>query len=182
MRITARERDLLCIRRAWTASERRVVRNCFIGRCLIAIEPIICASVFAFIAIALVVRKQELAIVLSPILGLSVVCFMIYAVVLMIPPTRALLQSFSPIYIVDGYVRYRSTDGSSEEESNGYIAVLDDERRMLCEWPSFGKFALQDSVRPALVEFTHFGGIHCIDGRSTGVLPERVPSLGVGVS
>jgi hypothetical protein len=37
-------------------------------------------------------------------------------------------------------------------------------------------------IVPAHVEFSHYGGIHRIDGRSTGVLPARLPALGIGAS
>jgi hypothetical protein len=39
---------------------------------------------------------------------------------------------------------------------------------------------MTDSLRPALIEFSFYGGIHRIDGRSTGIVPESMPTLGVG--
>jgi hypothetical protein len=35
-------------------------------------------------------------------------------------------------------------------------------------------------VRPAMLEFSEYGGIHAIDGRQTGVLPDDFPVLGIG--
>ncbi|GAC1553369.1 MAG: hypothetical protein NVS3B16_27310 [Vulcanimicrobiaceae bacterium] len=57
---------------------------------------------------------------------------------------------------------------------------MSDECRTICEWPTLGERAIGDSVRPAMIEFTYFGGIHRIDGRSTGVLPESMPPAGIG--
>ena len=34
----------------------------------------------------------------------------------------------------------------------------------------------------ARVEYSEYGGIHRIDGRSTGVLPESLPTLGIGAT
>ena len=52
-------------------------------------------------------------------------------------------------------------------------------------WPSGRAWATSpfaDSVRPAMIEFSFFGGIHRIDGRSTGVLPETLAPMGVGAN
>ena len=35
---------------------------------------------------------------------------------------------------------------------------------------------------PAMAEFSEFGGIHKIDGKSTGVLPDEVPVLAIGIA
>lgn len=95
-------------------------------------------------------------------------------------PVRALVQTLSPIFVVDGYVRQRRPDRDSDLESNGYVAVLNEERRTIAEWPSVGLVALQDAVRPALVEFTVHGGILRIDGKSTGVATDAHPHLRAG--
>ena len=105
---------------------------------------------------------------------------MLYTVILLAAPLRALMQTFAPIYIVDGYVRYRGPDEHSECDSNGYVAVLDDERNAVAEWPSAGDSSLGDHIRPAMIEFSYYGGIHRIDGRSTGVLPATMAAMGVG--
>jgi hypothetical protein len=156
---------------------------------LIAIEPIICGTLFGAITVGLILiplpksarlDHHDAAIVISPIFGLVAVAFCAYAVILLVPPIRALIQTFSPIYIVDGYLRYRSPDRRTEADSNGYVGVLDEERRSVAEWPSIGDTPIPDSIRPALIEFSYYGGIHRIDGRSTGVLPESMAALGVG--
>jgi len=35
---------------------------------------------------------------------------------------------------------------------------------------------------PRLTEFSEYGGVHRIDGRSTGVLPDRIARFGVGIA
>ena len=117
---------------------------------------------------------------LAPIFGLICVAFCLYAVILLTPPVRALVHSFSPIYIVDGYLRYRTSDRDTEDDSNGYVAVLDENRRTVAEWPTIGDSPVRDNIRPAMIEFSFYGGVHRIDGRSTGVLPESLPNIGVG--
>jgi hypothetical protein len=176
------------VRRAWTKAERRVVINGLFGRLLIAIEPLICTVVFGALTVGLIFfrlpagtnpqQHRDAAVVLSPIFGLAASAFLVYAIAVLVPPIRALLQTFSPIYIVDGYLRYRRPDRHTEADSNGYIAVLNEDRRTIAEWPSMGEFEVPESLRPALIEFSVFGGIHRIDGRSTGVVPESLPSPG----
>jgi hypothetical protein len=182
-------RDQTLVRRPWTRAERRVVLHGLFGRLLIAIEPIICFLVFAALTAGLIffplpagakLTRWESAIVIAPIFGLAAAAFFAYAVVVLVPPIRALTQTFSPIFIVDGYVRYRRRDRESEADSNGYVAVLDASRRAVAEWPCVGEHPIADSMRPALIEFSYYGGIHRIDGRSTGVVPESMPALGVG--
>lgn len=175
--LTALERKHLLIRRAWTKAERRVVIQGFLGRAAIAIEPVVCGAVFAALTYGLVARGLWF---LTPIFGLAVVAFAAYALVMLLAPTRALLKTYGPIYIVDGYVRYREPDPKSDEDSNGYVAVLLHDKRLCYEWPSFGSRALPLGTVPALVEFSEFGGIHTIDGRSTGVLPKTHSILGIG--
>jgi hypothetical protein len=183
------ERSAVLVRRAWTSAERRVVLRGLYGRMLIAIEPIICGTLFGALTAGLIflplpesahLNHQDAAIVISPIFGLVAVAFCAYAVVVLVPPVRALIHSFSPIYIVDGYLRYRKPDRRTEGDSNGYVAVLDDARRLIAEWPSIGETPVPDNIRPAMIEFSYYGGIHRIDGRSTGVLPESMPAVGVG--
>ena len=178
------------VRRAWTKAERRVVVSGLFGRLLIAIEPLICTVVFGALTIGLIFfplpagtspqQHRDAAVVLAPIFGLAASAFLIYAIAVLVPPVRALLHTFSPIYIVDGYIRYRAADRYTEADSNGYIAVLNEDRRTVAEWPSMGDFEMTDSLRPALIEFSFYGGIHRIDGRSTGIVPESMPTLGVG--
>jgi hypothetical protein len=164
------------------------VINGLFGRLLIAIEPLICTLVFGALTVGLIFfplpagasaqQHRDAAVVLSPIFGLAATAFLIYAVAVLVTPVRALLHTFSPSYIVDGYLRYRRPDRHTEADSNGYIAVLNEDRRAIAEWPSVGDYEAPDSLRPAMIEFSVFGGIHRIDGRSTGVLPESLPAPG----
>jgi hypothetical protein len=182
------ERSTFVVHRPWTRLERRVVWRGLIGRLCIAVEPIICGLVFAGITLALLLApngtmtKAEAEVVLVPIFGLATLGFAAYAVFVMVAPIAALIQTFSPIYIVDGYVRYRRPDRSSEFESGGYVAVLDADRVQIAEWPLSGAASARDSTRAAHVEFSAYGGIHRIDGRSTGVLPETLAPLGIGIN
>lgn len=175
--LSALERKHMLIRRAWTRTERKIVLQGFLGRLGIAIEPVICGVVFAALMYGVLARGLWF---LAPIFGVAVLAFAIYAFVMLVAPTRAFLKTFEPIYIVDGYVRYREPDTDSEEGANGYVAVLTHDKRMAYEWPSYGDKALPLGTVPALVEFSEFGGIHTIDGRSTGVLPKTYRTLGIG--
>jgi len=83
--------------------------------------------------------------------------------------------------VVDGYIRYRRRDERSAEDTNGYVAVLTEDKSIACEWPTLGEIELTDQIRPALCEFSEYGGVHHIDGRSTGVLPAKVATFGVGI-
>ncbi len=69
---------------------------------------------------------------------------------------------------------------ATEADSNGYVSVLDENRLTVAEWPTIGEEPIADHVRPALIEFSYYGGIHRIDGKSTGVLPDSIPNIGVG--
>lgn len=186
--MSADERDTTLIRRPWRRSERLVVLHGFVGRLCIAIEPVICGLMFLALTIGMLVVHTDPArpdyhnmVVLSPIFGLGVVVCVLYAIGLMWSPARALRHTFHPIFIVDGYVRYRPPDAESPVDSNGYVAVLTEERHIACEWPTVGDIPLPEATIPALSEFSVYGGVHRIDGRPTGVLPERIPRLGVGI-
>jgi hypothetical protein len=180
VRLSALERNALLIRRSWTRAERRIVLHGFVGRLAIAIEPLLCASVFLALTLALVFNKNREIIILAPIFGLGVVAFAIYAVAVMFAPVRALIHTFRPIFIVDGYIRYRGRDARSDDWSNGYLAVLTDDGGVACEWPTLGDGDIPNHRQPALCEFSEYGGVHCIDGVPTGVLPDRIATLGVG--
>ncbi len=191
MATKARERETLLVRRTWTRSERRVVLSGLLGRVLIAIEPCMCFAVFGALTAGLIffprpagspMTRWEAAIVIAPIFGLAASAFLAWAIAVLYAPLRALASTFKPIYIVDGYVRYRRPDRESQADSNGYIAVLTADRDDVAEWPSLGNQPLADSTRPALIEFSHFGGIHRIDGLSTGVMPEKITLAGVGMN
>jgi hypothetical protein len=168
-------------RRTWTRAERRVVLRGFLGRLTIAIEPLVVAGFFALLPIGLLLRRQEIALLLAPIFAGAAIAFLAYAIVLIVPPARAVLATFAPIYTVDGYVRYRAAQAAPPEY---YVAVLSADREMLGEWPlhewpaSIGERELW----PVMVEFSRYGGIHKIDGRATGVLPAKLAPFGVGVA
>ena len=179
-RLSPLERETLLIRRTWTRAERQIVIQGFLGRLVIAIEPAICGAVFLALTLGMVFNKTNGIIILAPIFAVGVLAFGFYAFAVMLAPVRALLHTLGPIYVVDGYVRYRGRDATSEEDSNGYIAVLTEDKRVACEWPTLGEIDLPNLTRSALCEFSEYGGVHTIDGRSTGVLPGRIPSFGVG--
>ena len=168
-------------RRPWTRAERRVVLRGFFGRFTIAIEPLIVGIFFALLPIGLLLRKQEIALLLAPIFALGAVAFFFYAIFLIAPSARAVFETFGSIYTVDGYVRYRATDKDPPEY---YVAVLDDQRRLLGEWSlrQWPKSIGDRLLWPVVVEFSRYGGIHKIDGRSTGVLPEDIAPFGVGIA
>jgi hypothetical protein len=118
---------------------------------------------------------------LAPIFAFAAILFLAYAIALIAPSAHAVLETFAPIYTVDGYIRYRTSQKAQPEY---YVAVLSADRQVLGEWPlrewppSIGKRELW----PALVEFSRYGGIHKIDGRPTGVLPAEIAPFGVGVA
>ena len=99
-----------------------------------------------------------------------------------IAPFIAYAQTFKPIYVVDGYVRYRGPDDFSEPQSTGYVAVLFEDSQLCCEWEFFGKHRIPNTTIAAHVEFSEYGGIHKVDGKSTGVLPDELPPLAIGIS
>lgn len=173
------------LRRPWTAAERRVVWSGLMGRLAIAAEPILGTVVFALLTWGIYLRAQhteESIIVLVPVFAVGALGFTLYGIALMVAPIRAFLQTFAPIYIVDGYVRYRGPDAFSDEESTGYVAVLFENGDVACEWEAFGVDRLPDRTISALCEFSIYGGVHKIDGKSTGVLPEQTTPLNIGMA
>lgn len=168
-------------RRAWTRAERGVVLHGFFGRLIIAIEPLVAAVFFAILPIALLLRRQEIATLLAPVFAFAAVGFLVYAIVLIWPSARAVLETFAPIYTVDGYIRYRIGKSGQPEY---YVAALSADRQILGEWP-LGEWPRSIGDRdmwPVLVEFSRYGGIHKIDGRPTGVLPAKIAAFGVGIA
>jgi hypothetical protein len=187
-RMTADDRSEALIRRPWRRSERLVVWHGFLGRLCIAIEPILCGTMFLALTIGMFIVKTDPThpndhnmAILAPVFALGLVACIFYALALMLAPTRALIQTFRPIFIVDGYVRYRPPDAESAVDSNGYVAVLTEESSLACEWPTVGDVPLREMTVPALSEFSEYGGVHRIDGRPTGVLPDRIARFGVGI-
>ncbi|MBV8152666.1 MAG: hypothetical protein JOY59_13980 [Candidatus Eremiobacteraeota bacterium] len=102
----------------------------------------------------------------------------------MVPSTHALFETFSPIFIVDGYIRYRQKRIHPDAEPESLVAVLSTDRRVLGEWPlrEWPKSIGDRYEWPVLVEFSQYGGIHRIDGRPTGVLPTEISPFGIGVA
>jgi hypothetical protein len=117
-------------RRAWRPSERLVVMRGFWGRFFIAVEPLTIALCFTGLSIGLLLRHQEGAIFIAPIFGGAALLFYTYAVVLMMSVTRAVIESFGSIWVVDGYVQYREHLAPNRDPAY-YVAVLDEERRVL---------------------------------------------------
>lgn len=187
-RLTADERAKSLIRRPWTRAERLVVLTGFFGRLSIAVEPLICGVVFAAITAGVFAAPyisprwvNKDIVIIAPVFGLGVLACIAWALGVMLAPARALAHTIRPIYTVDGYIRYRGRDERSDADTNGYIAVLTEDGRVACEWPTLGSIELPNHTRPALCEFTEYGGVHAVDGRRTGVLPARFPTFGVGV-
>lgn len=179
--------DALLLRRAWTKEERQVVFQGLLGRLSIAIEPLLGCLVFTGLTFGMIWRAHhvlhgESLIWISPIFALGIIGFLIYAIAVIVPPLRAFMQTFKPIFIVDGYLRYRGPDGAAPQECSGYVAVLFEDRTLAYEWEAFGERRLPDLTLPAMTEFSIYGGIHKIDGRSTGIVPEKIAPLGVGLT
>jgi hypothetical protein len=153
----------------------------FWGRLAIAVEPLTIALFFTALSAGMLLRHQEGAILIAPIFGVAALLFLTYAVVLMISVTRAVMETFGAIWVIDGYVRYRASE-SKVREVTYLVAVLDEQRNVLGEWPLSQRPPALDRADPwpSLVEFTTYGGIHRIDGRSTGVLPDELPIFGIG--
>jgi hypothetical protein len=174
--------------RPWTEFERRIVWRGLTGRAAIAIEPLLGLAFFAFLTWGIVWRSQHVAddrtlIVLAPIFGLGALVFALYAIVVMVAPLTAFLQTRKPIYIVDGFVRYRGPDEDSDLHATGYMAAIFEDGTVAGEWECYGSKPLPDRQIPARVEFSNYGGIHSIDGRSTGLLPEvDLPLLAIGIA
>jgi hypothetical protein len=168
-------------RRAWTRAERRVVLRGFFGRLIIAIEPLIASVFFAILPVALWLRRQEVAELLAPVFACAAVGFLAYAIALIWPSTRAVLETFRPIYTVDGYIRYRI--GKSGEPEY-YVAALNADHETLGEWPlhEWPRSIGERDVWPVVVEFSRYGGVHKIDGRPTGVLPVKIAPFGIGIA
>ncbi len=173
--------------RAWTLRERRVVWRGLTGRMSIAVEPLLGFIFFALFTWGVVwrahhVKSDASLIVIAPIFALGAVAFFIYFVAVLVMPIIAYLQTYRPIYIIDGYVRYRPPDEDSSPGECGYVAALFEDSGVACEWPSVGMKPYRQRTIPAMVEFSVFAGIHKIDGKPTGVLPEDLPPLAIGIN
>ena len=175
-------------RRRWTARERRIVWRGLTGRMSLAIEPLVGAIFMALLTWGIVYRAQHVPsdatlIKVSWIFALGAIAFAGYFIALLVTPFSAYLQTFLPIYILDGYVRYREPDDKSREDARGYVAALFPDRTIAGEWEWLGNRRLPNRIIPAIVEFSRYAGIHKIDGRSTGLLPDDdLPLLAVGIA
>lgn len=157
------------------------------GRLAIAIEPLLGVAFMVFLTLGIVYRSQHVPadrdlIKIAWIFGIGAIAFAGYFVAVLVAPFRAYVQTFKPIYIVDGYVRYRGPDPTSELDGTGYVATLFEDRTLACEWECFGDKALPDRTIAALVEFSTYAGIHKIDGKSTGLVPDDLPPLAIGIA
>jgi|HubBroStandDraft_1064217.scaffolds.fasta_scaffold276084_2 hypothetical protein len=186
--MTAAERRALLIRRPWTPEERDIVVQGFWGRVAIAIEPALGALVFLVLMTGMLIRgirspdDMLWSLCIASVFAFGFFGFVAYGIGLMIGPLRALLSTSQPIFIVDGYLRSRPPDVRSEEDSPGYVAVLTAESDIAYEWPAHGNTLLEPSVYAVHVEFSEYGGIHKIDGKSTGVLPSGMTTLSIGLN
>ncbi len=173
--------------RTWTDRERNVVWRGLTGRMSIAIEPLLGVIFMLILTFGIVWRSQHVPddaslIKIAWIFAIGAIAFGGYFIAVLVAPVRAYLQTFKPIYVVDGYVRYREPDSKSEIDGTGYIAALFEDGTLACEWECFGAKPLPNRTIPSLVEFSTYAGIHKIDGRSTGLLPDDLPLLAIGIA
>lgn len=189
MRInTADPRWRMLARRRWTPAERKIVWRGLTGRFALAIEPLLGMLFMGLLTWGIVYRAQHVPsdatlIKIAWIFAVGAIAFAGYFVAVLVAPVVAYLQTFKPIYILDGYVRYREPDSSSRVDGCGYAAALFADRTLACEWEWLGKKPLPNVTLPALVEFSIYAGIHKIDGKPTGLLPdEEMPLLAIGIA
>ncbi len=173
--------------RPWTARERRIVWRGLTGRFAIAIEPLLGMLVFALLTWGIVWRAHHSSerdiVVLAPIFAFASLAFAGYFVAVLYAPVRAYLQTYEPIFILDGYLRYRGPDLRSQDHASGYVAVLFPDKSLAQEWEFLGDRPLPELTIPALAEYSVYGGIHKIDGTPTGVLPDAdLPLLAIGIA
>jgi len=175
-------------RRRWTPQERGIVWRGLTGRFALAIEPLIGMLFMAALTWGIVYRAQHVPgdatlIKIAWIFALGAIAFAGYFVAVLVAPFTAYLQTFKPIYVLDGYVRYRGPDERSRIDGCGYAAALFADRSLAWEWEWLGKRPLPNKTIPALVEFSLYAGIHKIDGKPTGLLPEGdLPLLAIGIA
>jgi hypothetical protein len=181
-------RALGLARRAWTDRERGIVARGLSGRMAIAIEPLIGAIFMVLLTWGIVWRAHHVAsdatlVKIAPIFAIGAIAFAGYFVAVLVAPIAAYLQTFKPIYILDGYVRYRERDARSRDDACGYVAALFPDASVACEWEFLGTKTLDQATIPSMLEFSTYAGIHKIDGKPTGVLPDGdLPALAIGVA
>jgi hypothetical protein len=187
MKLRKLKRRIQLASRPWTPRERQIVWRGLTGRMAIAIEPLLGMLFFAGMTYGIIwrarVSKPHDLWILSPIFGFIALIFAGYFIALLVAPILAYLQTYKPIYQIDGYVQYRGPDELSDLGSSGYVAVLFEDHELCCEWECYGMKALPNLTLSAMAEFSEYGGIHKIDGKSTGVLPEEdLPLLAIGIA
>lgn len=173
--------------RPWTERERLIVWRGLTGRFAIAIEPLLGLLFMTFLTFGIVYRAQHVPadrdlVKIAWIFGIGAIAFLGYFVAVLVAPFAAYMQTFKPIYIVDGYVRYRKKDATSEIDASGYVATLFEDQSIACEWECYGSKELPDLTIPAMIEFSRYAGIHKIDGQSTGLIPDEIPVLAIGIA
>src|SRR5208337_1531461 len=109
----------------------------------IAIEPLLGVLFMLFLTFGIVYRSQHVPadrdlIKIAWIFAIGAIAFGGYFVAVLVAPVRAYMQTFKPIFVVDGYVRYREPDAISELDGTGYVATLFEDRTVACEWECFG--------------------------------------------
>jgi hypothetical protein len=175
-------------RRRWTPAERKIVWRGLTGRFALAIEPLLGTLFMGLLTWGIVYRAHHVPsdatlVKIAWIFAVGAVAFGGYFVAVLVAPIVAYFQTFKPIYILDGYVRYRAPDLNSRTDASGYAAALFADRTLACEWEWLGKKPLPNVTLPALVEFSVYAGIHRIDGKPTGLLPdEEMPLLAIGIA
>jgi hypothetical protein len=175
-------------RRPWTQRERAIVWRGLTGRFALAIEPLLGMLFMGALTWGIIYRAHHVAddaslIKIAWIFALGMIAFAGYFVAVLVAPIAAYLQTFKPIYILDGYVRYREPDEHSELDACGYVAALFVDQSIACEWEWLGRKRLPNRTIPALVEFSVYAGIHKIDGKPTGLLPDDdLPLLAIGIA
>lgn len=174
--------------RRWTTAERAVVWRGLTGRFALAIEPLLGMLFMVGLTWGIVYRAQHVAsdatlIKVAWIFALGAIVFAGYFFAVLVAPIAAYFQTFRPIYIVDGYVRYREPDEQSRIDACGYAAALLADRSVACEWEWLGERRLPNATIPAHLEFSIYAGIHKIDGKPTGLLPDdQLPPLAIGIA
>lgn len=118
----------------------------------------------------------------APLILLMALAFAAYAIALLVKPVAAVIATFRPIFVADGYIRLRGRDGNNAPDESGYLAVLTEAGHVAGEWPLRGEQPQSYDIGPALIEFSEYGGIHTIDGVPTGALPQGFPTLGIGLN
>jgi hypothetical protein len=175
-------------RRPWTARERAIVWRGLTGRFALAVEPLLGMFFMGLLTWGIVYRAHHVPsdatlIKIAWIFAIGAIAFAGYFIAVLVAPFVAYLQTFRPIYILDGYVRYRAPDDRSRIDGCGYAAALFADRSLAYEWEWLGKKPLPNATLPALVEFSLYAGIHKIDGKPTGLLPEGdLPLLAIGIA